>query len=135
MVQAHPGTDVFSPFPRLDRPLICAIDVGNMYSFRSVVVITCASHAQGPRFEPGRKHHFEEMCEKKEHKNDPGRTRTCNPLIRSQMPYPLGHRADNKVVWNISLIALDSCKISQLLTLYKNNIVPRVRIELTTFRL
>ena len=25
---------------------------------------------------------------------DPGRTRTCNPLIRSQMPYPLGHRAD-----------------------------------------
>ena len=29
-----------------------------------------------------------------EEKNiDPGRTRTCNPLIRSQMPYPLGHRA------------------------------------------
>ena len=25
-------------------------------------------------------------------KFDPGRTRTCNPLIRSQMPYPLGHR-------------------------------------------
>ena len=25
-------------------------------SFRSVVVITCALHAQGPRFEPGRKH-------------------------------------------------------------------------------
>ncbi|VDN91638.1 unnamed protein product [Brugia pahangi] len=24
--------------------------------------------------------------------NDPGRTRTCNPLIRSQMPCPLGHR-------------------------------------------
>ena len=24
--------------------------------FRSVVVITCASHAQGPRFDPGRKH-------------------------------------------------------------------------------
>ena len=24
-------------------------------SFRSVVVITCALHAQGPRFEPGRK--------------------------------------------------------------------------------
>ena len=23
---------------------------------------------------------------------DPGRNRTCNPLIRSQMPYPLGHR-------------------------------------------
>ena len=25
-------------------------------SFRSVAVITCASHAQGPRFDPGRKH-------------------------------------------------------------------------------
>ena len=24
---------------------------------------------------------------------DPARTRTWNPLIRSQMPYPLGHRA------------------------------------------
>ena len=24
-------------------------------SFRSVVVITCALHAEGPRFEPGRK--------------------------------------------------------------------------------
>ena len=39
-----------------------------LYGFRSVVVITCASHAQGPRFEPGRKHRFEEMCEKKKHK-------------------------------------------------------------------
>ena len=26
-----------------------------VWCFRSVVVITCASHAQGPRFEPGRK--------------------------------------------------------------------------------
>ena len=25
--------------------------------------------------------------------HDPARTRTWNPLIRSQMPYPLGHRA------------------------------------------
>ena len=25
-------------------------------------------------------------------KFDLGRTRTCNPLIRSQMPYPLGHK-------------------------------------------
>ena len=25
--------------------------------------------------------------------SDPARTRTWNPLIRSQMPYPLGHRA------------------------------------------
>ena len=28
------------------------------YSFLSVVVITCASHAQGRRFEPGRKQKF-----------------------------------------------------------------------------
>ena len=26
-------------------------------------------------------------------RRDPARTRTWNPLIRSQMPYPLGHRA------------------------------------------
>ena len=31
--------------------------------------------------------------EKKEKKYDPARIRTWNPLIRSQMPYPLGHRA------------------------------------------
>ena len=30
---------------------------------------------------------------KKRVKNDPARIRTWNPLIRSQMPYPLGHRA------------------------------------------
>ena len=29
------------------------------------------------------------LCKKK---FDPGRTRTCNPLIRSQMPCPFGHR-------------------------------------------
>ena len=28
-----------------------------------------------------------------ERKSDPARIRTWNPLIRSQMPYPLGHRA------------------------------------------
>ena len=32
------------------------------------------------------------ICEKK-FLVDPGRIRTCNPLIRSQMPYPLGHAA------------------------------------------
>ena len=31
--------------------------------------------------------------EKKKVKIDPARIRTWNPLIRSQMPYPLGHRA------------------------------------------
>ena len=30
--------------------------------FRSVVVITCASHAQGPRFEPERNHPFNRVC-------------------------------------------------------------------------
>lgn len=29
----------------------------------------------------------------KKKNDDLGRTRTCNPLIRSQMPYPLGHKA------------------------------------------
>ena len=31
-----------------------------------------------------------------EEKFDPDRTRTCNPLIRSQMPYPLGHKASHR---------------------------------------
>ena len=30
---------------------------------------------------------------KRKKKIDPARIRTWNPLIRSQMPYPLGHRA------------------------------------------
>ena len=30
---------------------------------------------------------------KEKKKSDPARIRTWNPLIRSQMPYPLGHRA------------------------------------------
>ena len=34
-------------------------------SFRSVVVITCASHAQGPRFDPGRKQTFSLFLEDK----------------------------------------------------------------------
>ena len=34
------------------------------------------------------------LCKKK---FDPGRTRTCNPLIRSQMPCPLGHRTSYTV--------------------------------------
>lgn len=38
--------------------------------------------------------------EKKVNKSgsDPGRTRTCNLLIRSQTPYPLGHKATSPVV-------------------------------------
>ena len=34
------------------------------YGFRSVVVITSASHAEGPRFEPGREQPFVEIFEK-----------------------------------------------------------------------
>ena len=35
------------------QPLnLALVDVGS----RGVVVITCASHAQGPRFDPGREH-------------------------------------------------------------------------------
>ncbi len=38
-------------------------------------------------------------------KSDPARTRTWNPLIRSQMPYPLGHRAPHvKGVLDLVLI-------------------------------
>ena len=36
--------------------------VSNILGFRSVVVITCASHAQGPRFEPERNHPFNRVC-------------------------------------------------------------------------
>ena len=41
--------------------------------------------------EKERKKRSEEKGKKK--KIDPARIRTWNPLIRSQMPYPLGHRA------------------------------------------
>ena len=34
------------------------IPLHSQQRFRSVAVITCASHAQGPRFDPGRKHFF-----------------------------------------------------------------------------
>ena len=34
--------------------------------------------------------------EKEKKKSDPARIRTWNPLIRSQMPYPLGHRAGRR---------------------------------------
>ncbi len=40
--------------------------------------------------------------------NDPGRTRTCNPQIRSLVPYPLGHRAscyESNVASNPSLVS------------------------------
>ena len=41
-------------------------------------------------------------------KIDPARIRTWNPLIRSQMPYPLGHRAVAEVDWDIlNFIATD----------------------------
>ena len=40
---------------------------------------------------------------------DPGRTRTCNPLIRSQMPYPLGHRT-------MLLIVVVCCKVDKVST-------------------
>ena len=47
------------------------------------------------------------ICEKK-FLVDPGRIRTCNPLIRSQMPYPLGHRANvgevAKIHWRHGII-------------------------------
>ena len=41
---------------------------------------------------------------------DPARTRTWNPLIRSQMPYPLGHGAfmkDTSLMQNVCQVRLD----------------------------
>ena len=40
------------------QEVFALITSNNHLSFLSVVVITCASHAQGRRFEPGRKHPF-----------------------------------------------------------------------------
>ena len=45
-------------------------------------------------------------CLKKRGKNDPARTRTWNPLIRSQMPYPLGHRATARFFHNYVFIVV-----------------------------
>ena len=46
---------------------------------------------------------FNDIVEKKR-KRDLGRIRNCNPLIRSQMPYPLGHRVyGNEQTREISL--------------------------------
>ena len=61
-------------------------------SFLSVVVITCASHAQGRRFEPGRKHallkfFFELFRNNKKNKKSkcaPGWTRTNNLSVNSR---------------------------------------------------
>ncbi len=40
---------------------------------------------------------FEAQPTKKNY--DHGRTRTCNPQIRSLMPYPLGHAAIDVIVY------------------------------------
>ncbi len=47
-------------------------------------------------------------CGWKRKKSDPARTRTWNPLIRSQMPYPLGHRAPhvNRVLDLVLIIVM-----------------------------
>ena len=59
---------VLGSIPRWDETFFCLTLSGNVFqsigeillstvnSFLSVVVITCASHAQGRRFEPGWKH-------------------------------------------------------------------------------
>ena len=42
---------------QLSRSRVGYLDLGSSHQgFLSVAVITCASHAQGRRFEPGRKH-------------------------------------------------------------------------------
>lgn len=37
-------------------------------------------------------------------KDDPGRTRTCNPRLRRPMPYPLGHGAKCQMIANINVV-------------------------------
>ena len=57
---------------------------------RGVVVITCASHAQGPRFDPGREHFGKESlegCLAGPQKSEPDVIRTRNLLIWSQTRY------------------------------------------------
>ena len=51
---------------------------------------------------------------KKKVQNDPGRTRTCNLLIRSQTPYPLGHEAEHRLLVNV-------CKIYSILSFFIPN--------------
>ena len=53
-----------------------------------VEMLTCLTEEK--RLDLLRKNRREKNEEKK---YDPARIRTWNPLIRSQMPYPLGHRA------------------------------------------
>ena len=45
---------------------------------------------------------------KAEKRNDPGRTRTCNPRLRRPMPYPLGHGASCFV---ISVMSIAVCMV------------------------
>ena len=51
---------------------------------------------------------------KNKENNDPARTRTWNLLIRSQAPYPLGHRTVARTIGplrNILYIPLNSLKV------------------------
>ena len=52
------GREVVKLVADVNRITPMAVKLGGhtQISFRSVAVITCASHAQGPRFDPGRKH-------------------------------------------------------------------------------
>ena len=55
------------------------------------------------------------------HHDDRDRTRTCNPQIRSLMPYPLGHTATENTVgilnFKFPLIRFPSSKIWRVSTL------------------
>ena len=65
---------------------------------------------------------------------DPGRTRTCNPLIRSQMPYPLGHRTlgsnnDNPFRFNVQQLQpsypAQNCFIIGILSQLNKSVTPQ----------
>ena len=63
-------------------------DIGDKYEVWSYYLIMNSSSWQWNFIPRRRQIHFTWFFKSV----DLGRTRTCNPLIRSQMPYPLGHK-------------------------------------------
>ena len=68
--------------------------MGHMPPWRNWLARSAVNRKVGGSSPPGGEKFFEsQYTNVKKKVVDLGRTRTCNPLIRSQMPYPLGHRA------------------------------------------
>ena len=59
----------------------------------------CAIPAQHERRQPMSQHPGGRASSRsRAQTDDPGRTRTCNPRLRSPMPYPLGHGANGRPI-------------------------------------